>query len=144
MTIAGIRGACPAGGCCLALCCDYRILSDPGYIGLNEVALGISVPKYWGKLMERVIGSGKAEKLLQFAQLVKAKQALDIGLVDEICHKEDLEDAVCKKMKYFTSFPATGRAVGDDRMFTIKVVESHALLSCMCNLYVPHLENIIN
>jgi enoyl-CoA hydratase/carnithine racemase len=143
VTIAGIRGACPAGGCCLALCCDYRILTDPGYIGLNEVALGISVPKYWGRLMERVIGSGKAEKLLQFAQLVKAKQALDIGLVDEICHKEDLEDAVCKKLRYFTSFSATGRAVGDDRICTINLcsMQSPALLSCLCNLHVPHLEN---
>jgi len=41
--VAAIRGACPAGGCCLSLCCDFRIMTDFGHIGLNEVALGISV-----------------------------------------------------------------------------------------------------
>jgi len=137
VTIAGIRGACPAGGCCLALCCDYRILTNPGYIGLNEVALGISVPKYWGRLMERAIGSGKAEKLLQFAQLVKAKQALEIGLVDEICDKEALEGAVCKKMQYFTSFPTTGRAVGQ-RLYRICTIKVLGRLLQQCNCFYAH------
>jgi hypothetical protein len=41
--VAAIRGACPAGGCCLSLCCDFRIMTEFGHIGLNEVALGIAV-----------------------------------------------------------------------------------------------------
>ena len=41
--VAAIRGACPAGGCCMSLCCDFRIMTDFGHIGLNEVALGIAV-----------------------------------------------------------------------------------------------------
>lgn len=36
VTIAAVRGACPAGGCCLALACDYRVLGDASRIGLNE------------------------------------------------------------------------------------------------------------
>lgn len=56
-TVAAIRGACPAGGCGLALCCDVRLMSrEVGHIGLNEVALGIPVPLFWGRLMTRVIG----------------------------------------------------------------------------------------
>jgi hypothetical protein len=41
------RGACPAGGCILALCCDERVMTDDSAscIGLNEVALGIAVPR---------------------------------------------------------------------------------------------------
>ena len=43
----GRRGACPAGGCILALCCDERVMTDDSTscIGLNEVALGIAVPR---------------------------------------------------------------------------------------------------
>ena len=38
LTLAAIRGACPAGGCCMSLCCDLRFMADgPGHIGLNEV-----------------------------------------------------------------------------------------------------------
>jgi len=79
VTIAAIRGACPAGGCCLSLCCDLRIMADgPGHIGLNEVAIGISVPLYWARLMARVVGQASAERLCQFATLAgpqDAKQA---------------------------------------------------------------------
>lgn len=44
-------GACPAGGCCMALACDLRFMTENGAIGLNEVALGIPVPDYWAQLM---------------------------------------------------------------------------------------------
>jgi len=40
-TIAAIRGACPAGGCMMSMCCDHRVMSNAGSIGLNEVQLGI-------------------------------------------------------------------------------------------------------
>ena len=45
LTLAAIRGACPAGGCCMSLCCDLRFMVDgPGHIGLNEVRM----PGNWG------------------------------------------------------------------------------------------------
>lgn len=40
VTVAAIRGACPAGGCCLAMCCDYRVMTESGYIGLNGERAG--------------------------------------------------------------------------------------------------------
>lgn len=43
-----LQGACPAGGCIIALACDCRVLADnPKYhIGLNETLLGITTP-FW-------------------------------------------------------------------------------------------------
>ena len=64
-TVAAIRGACPAAGCGIAMCCDYRIMSEKGHIGLNEVALGIPVPIYWTELFLHTVGSGPGEKLLK-------------------------------------------------------------------------------
>merc|ERR1712224_530821 len=43
VTLAAIPGSCPAAGCCLALCCDFRIITANCSMGLNEVALGIPV-----------------------------------------------------------------------------------------------------
>jgi len=56
----GTCGQALASGCALALCCDYRIQSEKGTLGLNEVALGIPVPKYWAKLFCEVAGRTKA------------------------------------------------------------------------------------
>ena len=74
VTVAAIRGACPARGCNLALSCDYRVMTDFGNIGLNEVALGIPVPAYWAQLMQRTIGQRNAEKLLPYGVLATAEE----------------------------------------------------------------------
>src|SRR5690606_19488980 len=45
-SVAAITGHSPAGGCVLALCCDYRVMAEGEYIiGLNEVPVGIIVPE---------------------------------------------------------------------------------------------------
>eukprot|EP01026_Neomeris_dumetosa_P041729 TRINITY_DN3462_c0_g5_i1.p2 TRINITY_DN3462_c0_g5~~TRINITY_DN3462_c0_g5_i1.p2 ORF type:complete len:262 (-),score=30.67 TRINITY_DN3462_c0_g5_i1:277-1062(-) len=107
-TVAAVRGACPAGGCVIALCCDYRILSTISTIGLNEVALGIPVPKYWGEVMGRIIGHGRAEKLLLSAKMCKAKEAVALGLVDEVIDKDNLKQRALEVVMQFNKLPRSG------------------------------------
>ena len=59
-------------------------MSDGAKIGLNEVELGIPVPRYWAQLMARAVPAGVAEKLCLFAQMATAQQALAVGMVDEV------------------------------------------------------------
>lgn len=59
-------------------------MADGARIGLNEVELGIAVPKFWAALMARTVSPGVAEKLCAFAQMADAQQALAIGMVDEV------------------------------------------------------------
>jgi hypothetical protein len=59
-------------------------MTDSGRIGLNEVELGIPVPKFWQLLMARVVGVGVADKLCSFAQMLEPERALEVGLIDEI------------------------------------------------------------
>lgn len=89
-TIAAIRGASPAGGCIIAMCCDHRVMSTNGTIGLNEVQLGIPVPKFWALLMGRLIGSKAADKLLLTGKMVNPQEAKALGLVDELVPKDQL------------------------------------------------------
>ena len=74
----------------LATCCDVRVMTEDGRIGLNEVELGIPVPLYWGRLMASLVGAGRADVLLQTAALVPAKEALRLGLVDAVVPKAEL------------------------------------------------------
>jgi len=89
VTIAAIKGACPAGGCALSLCCDFRIITSDGSMGLNEVALGIPVPTYWVEFFRAAVGQRQAEKLLESADMPKAPKLLEIGMVDEVVNGVD-------------------------------------------------------
>jgi enoyl-CoA hydratase/carnithine racemase len=83
--VAAIGGHAPAGGCVLALCCDYRVMaSGPFRIGLNETRVGLVAPEGIQHLLRRVVGIHRAERLLLTGELVDAEQALAIGLVDEL------------------------------------------------------------
>lgn len=83
--VAAIGGHSPAGGCVLALCCDYRVMArGPFRIGLNEVEVGLVVPEGIQHLLRRQVGAYRAERLLVAGAMVESEQALAIGLVDEL------------------------------------------------------------
>ena len=82
---AAITGHSPAGGAVLALFCDYRIAADGDFkLGLNEVQVGLPLPEVIYLALEHAIGARAAEKLAVPGLLVSPRQALDIGLVDEV------------------------------------------------------------
>ena len=82
---AALAGHSPAGGCVLALCCDYRVMADGPYrIGLNETQVGLVAPEGIQSLLARVVGPHRAERLLVSGALVEASDALAMGLVDEL------------------------------------------------------------
>jgi len=88
--VAALTGHSPAGGCVLALCCDYRIMARspdpvrPFAIGLNETQVGLVAPEGIQQLLRRVVGIYRAERLLVAGELVPADRALEIGLIDEL------------------------------------------------------------
>ena len=88
--VAAITGHAPAGGCVLALCCDYRVMAKsedptrPFRIGLNETQVGLVAPEGIQHLLRRVVGPHRAERLLVSGELVEAEHALALGLVDEL------------------------------------------------------------
>lgn len=116
VTVAAVRGACPAGGCVLAMCCDYRIITPDGSMGLNEVAIGLTPPPYWGKVMIKILGEVKADRALTFASMFKADEALRIGLVDEMVEKDALLPAAEKFVQNAMRLPDVGRHLVKQQM----------------------------
>ncbi|MEH6416950.1 enoyl-CoA hydratase/isomerase family protein [Pseudomonas sp. CGJS7] len=83
--VAALAGHAPAGGCVLALCCDYRVMAAGNFsIGLNETQVGLVAPEGIQRLLRRVVGTYRAERLLVAGAMVDAQTALSIGLVDEL------------------------------------------------------------
>ncbi|XP_070564079.1 enoyl-CoA delta isomerase 1, mitochondrial-like [Ptychodera flava] len=106
VTIAAINGHSPAGGCMLAMSCDYRIMARAKYsIGLNETLLGIVAPFWFVDVMKRTIGHRESEKALQLGTLYTCEQALQIGLVDELCDPDQVLDQAKAEMKKWLKIP---------------------------------------
>lgn len=83
-TAAAINGHAPAGGCFLAMSCEYRVMCPKYNIGLNETQLGIVAPAWFMATMRNCISPREAEKALTLGTLFKTDEALRIGMIDEI------------------------------------------------------------
>lgn len=89
--VAAIGGHSPAGGCVLALCCDYRVMArGPFRIGLNEVEVGLVVPEGIQHLMKRLVGPARAERLMVAGAMVESEQALALGMVDQLAEPDEV------------------------------------------------------
>lgn len=79
---AAVEGYCLAGGLELALACDLRFASETAVFGFPEVKLGI-FPGADGPLrLTRLLGPGRAARLLYSGLRVGAAEALTLGLAD--------------------------------------------------------------
>ncbi|MCR8556250.1 enoyl-CoA hydratase/isomerase family protein [Mucilaginibacter sp. BJC16-A38] len=103
--VAAISGHSPAGGCVLAICCDYRLMAEGEYIiGLNEIPVGIIVPESIFEVYAFWIGTQKAYQYLLEGKLINVNEALKIGLIDEVCAADRLLAQAEKKMRTYMQF----------------------------------------
>lgn len=90
--IAMINGFCLGGGCELAMSCDIRIASEKAKLGQPEINLGI-IPGGGGtQRMPRITGLGQAMKFILSGEMMRADEALRIGLVEEVVPHEKLRE----------------------------------------------------
>ena len=97
--VAAIHGACMGGGLELALACTYRICTDhpKTILALPEVQLGI-IPAMGGtQRLPRLIGVRNALDMILTGKNVRAKKALQMGLVDEMVHPALLMDLATRR-----------------------------------------------
>ncbi|XP_029294182.1 enoyl-CoA delta isomerase 1, mitochondrial [Cottoperca gobio] len=118
VTIAAINGSSPAGGCLMALTCDYRIMADnPRYgIGLNETQLGIVAPFWFKDTMMNTVGQRVTEMALQLGLLYKPSEALTIGLVDQLVPEDQVLTTATQNMTKWLAIPDHARQITKSMM----------------------------
>lgn len=89
-TIAAINGTAVGAGMDLALCCDFRLAGHSARFKAGYTGMAYSPDAGASWHLPRLIGSEQAKRLLFLDELWSAQQALDVGLVGELCSDEQL------------------------------------------------------
>lgn len=90
--IALVNGYALGGGCELALACDWIIASERAAFGQPEVNLGVVAGFGGTQRLPRLIGRARAMEMLVTGRMVKADEALRIGLVNQVVAPERLRE----------------------------------------------------
>ncbi|MCU0758210.1 MAG: enoyl-CoA hydratase-related protein [Steroidobacteraceae bacterium] len=90
-TIAVIRGACTGGGCGLALACDLRLAADDSFFAIPPARLGLVYALDDTRRLVDLVGPARAKEILFTGRRIAAREALDLGLVNEVVPAADLE-----------------------------------------------------
>jgi enoyl-CoA hydratase len=88
--VAAVNGHAIAGGLILALCADHRVCATEGKLGLTELRAGIPYPAAAIAVVRAELSASTARRLALGAALVGPQEALELGMVDELCAREQV------------------------------------------------------
>ncbi|MEV5981902.1 enoyl-CoA hydratase/isomerase family protein [Streptomyces sp. NPDC052114] len=100
-TVAALNGVAVGGAGELTLCFDYRLGTTDAAYFLPENDLGLTVSNAASVLLPRLIGNRSLRLVLESTRL-DARQALDIGLLDEIVAPSALLPAALRLIHRWT------------------------------------------
>ena len=92
--IAMIHGYCLGGGLRTALNADIRIASDDAEFGVPAGRLGIAYDFDSVRKLVEAVGQSRAKAILLTARRYSAEEALQMGLVNQVVPRAELEHAV--------------------------------------------------
>lgn len=85
LSVALIEGVALGGGAEIAVAaCDWRIMTQDAQIGFVHGRMGLTPGWGGGVALKTLLGSSKALELIVSGRLVKAQEAINIGLANEI------------------------------------------------------------
>jgi enoyl-CoA hydratase/carnithine racemase len=105
--VAALNGHTIAGGCMLALACDYRVMTTgKARIALNEITFGASVLAGSTEMLRFLVGSARATDVLYSGAMYTAEEAHEMGLVQAVSTDDQLADRAMRVAADLAARPA--------------------------------------
>jgi len=114
--IGAINGAAYAGGCELALCCDFLYAAETARFALTEVSLGIMPGAGGTQNLPRAVGERRAKEIILTGRPFSAMEAYEWGMVNRLCTPEKLLDETLE----------TARRIADNAPISVRQAK-HAI-----------------
>jgi enoyl-CoA hydratase/carnithine racemase len=109
-TVAAITGYALGGGLEVTLGADRRVCGDNAKLGQPEILLGL-IPGGGGtQRLARLIGAPRTKDLIYTGRMVRADEALAMGLVDEVVPADEVYATARRWAEQFVSGPAAALA----------------------------------
>jgi enoyl-CoA hydratase/carnithine racemase len=124
--VCAVNGHAIAGGLILALCGDHRVGAGVGKLGLTELRAGIPYPAAAMAIVRAELPPPTVRALALQAELIEAgPQAVELGLLDELCAPDVLLDRSLQVATAMAELPrgAYGRVKEQLRGATVAELE---------------------
>jgi cyclohexa-1,5-dienecarbonyl-CoA hydratase len=105
-SVAVVNGPALGGGCELITYCDFVIAGDQARFGQPEIKLGV-FPPVAALLLPRVIGDRRARELMLTGEIIEAREALALGLVNRVVPATELEQEVSQLLTQLRGLSAS-------------------------------------
>ncbi|SDE20914.1 Enoyl-CoA hydratase/carnithine racemase [Auraticoccus monumenti] len=103
--VAAVNGYALGGGCEFALCADRRIVAEDAVLGQPEILLGV-IPGAGGtQRLSRLVGVSRAKELVLTGRSVGAREALEMGLVDQVVPAAEVQQTAQDWARQFVGGP---------------------------------------
>jgi len=112
-TIAAINGYALGSGYELTLACDIRIAAEDAQIGSPEAKVNSSVTGGATRLLQELVGPGKARELLFTAKYIDGCEAEKIGLVNKAVPLDQLMNVTVEM----------GKEIAENSSFSLKMIK---------------------
>ena len=104
VVICAINGYCIGGGLQLTLACDVRLAAESAQFGLPAIKEGL-IPGMGVWRLPRFIGMGRAKQLILSGDMVDARTALALGMVDQVAEDSALLDLANRTAERYLQSP---------------------------------------
>jgi 2-(1,2-epoxy-1,2-dihydrophenyl)acetyl-CoA isomerase len=103
--IAAVNGVAAGAGASLAFACDVRVVAESAGFNLafTGVALSCDTGSSW--TLQRLVGRAKAIDLLYFPRTVGSREALELGLANQVVSTDQLESEVGALAQHLATGP---------------------------------------
>ena len=109
-TVAAITGYALGAGLTLALAADWRISGDNAKFGATEILAGLAPAGDGASRLAATIGSSKARDLVFSGRFVDAREAAELGLIDQLVAPDTVYDAAVAWASRFLDYPPAALA----------------------------------